>query len=117
MKICEDFDTYHRQKHDERNRVVAGTQRAVNVYKELIQSMGEETKAPSDVPIVDFMEWLDNELDTVSDYMAVWREYTLSFCFMPSFKTWKNVVVTTSTRLRSRIPSHTRITLVMCMTR
>lgn len=30
---------------------------------------------PHDVPVVDFMEWLANELATLSDHMAVGREY------------------------------------------
>ena len=50
---------------------MAGAQRAADVYKELIQSVGKEAKAPSDAPIVDFMEWLTNELATMSDYMTV----------------------------------------------
>ena len=36
MKMREDFNVYRRQKHDEWNKVVASTQRAANVYKELI---------------------------------------------------------------------------------
>ena len=55
---------------------MAGAQRAVDVYKELIQSVGKEVMVPSDAPIIDFMEWLANELATVSDYMTVRREYT-----------------------------------------
>ena len=54
---------------------MADTQRATDVYKEMIQSVGEETEAPSDAPIVDFMEWLANELATVSDYMTIGWEY------------------------------------------
>jgi len=44
--------------------------------------VGEETEAPSDVPVVDFMEWLANELATVSDYMTIGREYAsvVSLC-------------------------------------
>ena len=44
--------------------------------------MGEETEAPRDAPVVDFIEWLANELATVSDYMAVGREYAsfISLC-------------------------------------
>ena len=47
----------------------------VNVYKELIQSVGEETEMPRDTSIVDFMDWLANELVTLSDHMAIEREY------------------------------------------
>jgi hypothetical protein len=46
--------------------------------------MGEETEAPRDAPIVDFMEWLANELATVSDYMTVGWEYA-SFVSLHSF--------------------------------
>ena len=63
---------------------MTGAQRAVDVYKELIQSVGEETEVPSDAPIVDFMEWLANELATVSDYMTVGREYA-SFVSLRAF--------------------------------
>ena len=35
-KMHEDFDWYHRQRCDERNKIVASTQRAADVYKELI---------------------------------------------------------------------------------
>ena len=52
-----------------------GAHRAADVYKVLILSMGKEAEAPSDTPIVDFMEWLANELATVGDYMTVRREY------------------------------------------
>ena len=46
--------------------------------------MGEETEAPSDVPVVDFMEWLANELATVSDYMTIGQEYA-SFVSLHAF--------------------------------
>ena len=46
--------------------------------------MGEETEAPSDAPVVDFMEWLANELATVSDYMTVGWEYA-SFVSLRAF--------------------------------
>lgn len=64
-----------RQKHDEQNKVVVDAQKVVNVYKELIQSVGEEMEAPRNAPVVDFMDLLANELATLSDYMAVGREY------------------------------------------
>ena len=54
-KMREDFDIYHQQKLDERNKVVVNALKVVNVYKELIQSAGEEAEAPSDAPIIDFM--------------------------------------------------------------
>jgi len=47
-KMREDFEGYRKQKREERDKVVAGAQRAANVYKELIKSVGEETEAPSD---------------------------------------------------------------------
>ena len=46
--------------------------------------MGKEAKAPSDAPIVDFMEWLTNELATMSDYMTIRREYA-SFVSLHAF--------------------------------
>ena len=54
------------------------------MYKDLIESIGEESKAPRDAPIVDFMEWLVNELATMSDYMTIRREYT-SFISLRAF--------------------------------
>lgn len=54
---------------------MADAQKVANVYKELTQSVGEETEAPSDAPVVDFMDWLANELATLGDHMAVGREY------------------------------------------
>jgi hypothetical protein len=54
------------------------------VYKELIESVGEETEAPSDALVVDFMEWLANELATMSDYMTVGWEYA-SFVSLRAF--------------------------------
>ena len=41
------------------------------MYKELVESVGEEMEVPKDAPVVDFMEWLVNELATMSDYMTV----------------------------------------------
>jgi hypothetical protein len=83
-KMHHDFAEYQKQKCEERNWVIAGTQRAANVYKELIESVGEETEAPRDAPVVDFMEWLVNELATVSDYMTVGWEYA-SFVSLRAF--------------------------------
>ena len=54
------------------------------MYKDLIESMGKESEAPCDAPIVDFMEWLVNELATVSDYMTVGWEYA-SFVSLRAF--------------------------------
>ena len=54
------------------------------MHTELIESVGEESKAPRDAPIIDFMEWLANELATVSDYMTIGREYT-SFISLRAF--------------------------------
>ena len=56
----------------------------MNVYKDLLESFGEETEAPSDAPVVDFMEWLANELATVSEYMTIGRDYA-SFVSIRSF--------------------------------
>ena len=58
--------------------VVTGAKRAANVYKELIEGVGEETEAPNDALVVVFMEWLANELATMSDYMIIKREYASS---------------------------------------
>ena len=44
------------------------------MHKDLIESVGEELEAPCDAPVVNFMEWLVNELATMSDYMTVGRE-------------------------------------------
>lgn len=74
-KMRHDFEEYRKEKRNERSKIVAGAQRAVNVYRELIESMGEEMEAPDDAPIVDFMEWLANELATVSDYKTIGPEY------------------------------------------
>jgi hypothetical protein len=43
-----------------------------------------ETEAPSDALVVDFMEWLVNELATMSDYMTIEQEYT-SFVLLHAF--------------------------------
>ena len=52
------------------------------MYKELIQCVGEEIEEPSDAPVVNFLEWLANELATMTDYMTVRREYAsiVSLC-------------------------------------
>lgn len=83
-QMRKDFEGYQKKKRDERKKVLAGAQRAANVYKGLLESVGEETEMPRDPPIVDFMEWLSNELATVNDYMTVGREYA-SFEFIRSF--------------------------------
>ena len=54
------------------------------MYKDLIESMDEELEAPHDAPVVDFMEWLANELATMSDYMTIGREY-VSFVSLHAF--------------------------------
>jgi hypothetical protein len=46
-----------------------------DVYKDLIQSVGEEMEMPRDAPVVDFMDWLANELATLNEHMNVGREY------------------------------------------
>jgi hypothetical protein len=70
-KIRQDFMGYQKRKLEERNKLVTHAQRAVNVYKDLIESMGGESEAPHDAPVVDFMEWLANEMATVNDYMTI----------------------------------------------
>ena len=54
------------------------------MYEDLIESVGEESEAPRDSPIADFMEWLANELVTVNDYMTIGREYA-SFILLRTF--------------------------------
>ena len=54
------------------------------MYKDLIESMGKESEAPRDALVADFMEWLANELATMSDYMTIRREYT-SFISLRTF--------------------------------
>jgi archaellum component FlaC len=66
-KVHQDFMGYQKRKLEEWNKLVTGTQRAVNVYKDLIESIGKESETPRNAPIVDFMEWLANELATISD--------------------------------------------------
>jgi hypothetical protein len=56
----------------------------VNVYKDFIESVGGESEAPRDAPVVDFMEWLANELATVNDYMTIGQEYA-SFISLRAF--------------------------------
>ena len=46
--------------------------------------MGEETEMPRDAPVVDFMDWLANELATLGKYMVVGREYA-SFISLRAF--------------------------------
>jgi hypothetical protein len=43
----------------------------MNMYKDLIESVGEESEAPRDAPVVDFMEWLENELAIMSNHMTI----------------------------------------------
>ena len=78
----QDFEGYQKRKLEEWSKLVTGTQRVANMYKDLIESMGEESEAPRDALIVDFMEWLANELATMSDYMTIGREYAsfVSLC-------------------------------------
>ena len=45
-KVRQEFKGYQKKKLEERNRVVAGAQKAANMYKELIESVGEESEAP-----------------------------------------------------------------------
>ena len=54
------------------------------MYKDLIESIGKESKAPRDAPVVDFMEWLVNELATMSDYMTIGQEHA-SFILLCTF--------------------------------
>jgi hypothetical protein len=79
-----DFEDYQKRKQGEGNRLVAGAQRAANVYKDLIESVGEESEVPHEAPVVDFMEWLVNELTTVSDYMTIGQGYA-SFVSLRAF--------------------------------
>ena len=63
--MCQDFEDYQKQKWEERNKLAISAQRAVNVYKDLMESVGEDSEVPHDAPVVDFMEWLANELATM----------------------------------------------------
>ena len=65
-------------------RFFANAQRAVNVYKDLLKSVGEETEAPHDALVIDFMEWLANELATLREYMTIGRDYA-SFVSIHAF--------------------------------
>ena len=67
----QDFEGYQKRKLEEWSKLVTGTQRVANMYKDLIESVGEELEAPCDAPVLDFMEWLANELAIVSDYMSI----------------------------------------------
>jgi len=71
----EDFDAYCLRKQEERRRILDDAQKVATIYKEMIQSVGEEKELPRDAPIVDFMGWLADELATLSDHMAIGREY------------------------------------------
>ena len=72
----EDFNAYRQRKQEERRKIVADAQKVSTIYKEMIQSsVDDETELPRDAPIVNFMGWLADELATLSDHMAVGREY------------------------------------------
>lgn len=45
------------------------------MYKDLLESVGEEIEAPREAHVVDVMECLANELATVSEYMTIGQEY------------------------------------------
>ena len=76
--------TIRKKKHDEHNKVIVGAQRTMNVYKDIIESVGEESEAPCDAHVVDFIEWLTNELATMIDYMTIGQEYA-SFVLLRAF--------------------------------
>jgi hypothetical protein len=46
--------------------------------------VGEESEAPRDAPVVDFMEWLASELASIKDYMTIGQEYA-SFVSLHAF--------------------------------
>ena len=50
----------------------------------ILSRVGEESETPRDAPVIDFMEWLANELATVSNYMTVGREFA-SFVSLHAF--------------------------------
>ena len=54
-KMRQDFKGYQKRRLKEQSKLVASAQRAANMYKDLIESMGEESEGPCDAPIVDFM--------------------------------------------------------------
>jgi hypothetical protein len=54
------------------------------MYRDLIESVGEETEAPRNMPIVDFMEWLANELGTMNDNITIGWECA-SFVLLHAF--------------------------------
>ena len=47
-KMRQDFEGYQKRKLEEWSKLVTGTQRVANMYKDLIESVGEESKAPRD---------------------------------------------------------------------
>jgi len=71
----EDFNAYRQRKQEERRKIVADAQKVATIYKEMIQSVDEETELPRDAPIANFMGWLVDELATLSDHTAIGREY------------------------------------------
>lgn len=75
VKMRHDLNDHQKQKRDEHKKFIARAQRAVTVYRDLLESVSEETEAPRNAPIADFMEWLANKLATVSDYMTIRQEY------------------------------------------
>ena len=55
-KMQKDFEEYSQQRRDEHKKVVVDAQKVVNIYKDLIQSMGKKTEMPRDTLVVDFMD-------------------------------------------------------------
>jgi hypothetical protein len=45
------------------------------MYKDLLESVGEETEAPHEIHVIDVMECLANVLATVSKYMTIRQDY------------------------------------------
>lgn len=71
----DDFDGYRWWKNEERQNIAVDAQKVANIYKEMIQSVGEEPKTPRDAPIVDFMGWRAGELAALGDHLMVGWEY------------------------------------------
>ena len=114
-KMRQDFEGYQKRKLEEWNKLVAGAQRAANMYKDLIESMGKESEAPRDALVADFMEWLANELATMSDYMTIGRSTPLLFSFMPSLRPWRNAgaIISKNSRLRTHRLTVTFLAVLM----
>jgi hypothetical protein len=75
------------------------------MYKDLIESVGEESEAPRDAPVVDFMEWLENELAIMSNHMTIRREYA-SFVSLRTFhSSFGRVRVWSSQKVRDQGPA------------